>query len=161
MNRCVLRFSARAITGVAQAGLLSVSVVGAAWADPAATASTVSVGGTVFVNIVAYNKSAIPTTGTGICNINLSFTSAPGRSISVKAQITPTAVTCTAKIPYLIENPIAAVTMTINTYMTVYKSLAPNLPLGVQESNFVALPLFTAPLPNDGATTVKTFPTVI
>lgn len=141
----------------------------AAQGAPAASSTIVS--GQLNVTVVAFNRSALPTTTALWCNVTAIFRDGTGlnpvteRLYMGKAVVTPASVFCFVKIPYQVE-----VTDPSNAFVTVSPTIAdgranpfaadrPSLYFGGAVT--VGNPGVSLQLPPDGATTPTSIFTVI
>lgn len=127
----------------------------------AVTASSV-VGGTVVINVVAFNKSAIPADATVMCEATISF-SLPGpddqRISKVRADVTPAAITCSIRMPYLaVTSPDFSPTVWVYTTIVNFGNVDTQLEL---QKSLVGLGSRAFPAPINGVTTTVTFTNVI
>lgn len=138
-------------------------------AADAAPAAGVTVGGQVNVTIIAFNKSALPTTSTLWCTVRATVNDAAAFSYTTriyfaKAVVSAANVVCTVKIPYqaTVTDPAIA---SISVAPAISDSLASDslllLPAAVSGGLGISIPGVSFPLPANGAVTTKSFVTVI
>lgn len=149
---------------IVSAGVAVLGVVSIAMAD------STFVGGTVIIDIVAANKSGIPTNSAVLCKGELSLGPlAPVQALSqrVVAKITPTSVSCTIRIPYITTK------FNGNTYGISFVAKIDNFGSGISAEKVMANSLsmltyssielsgFNYGIPENGATITETIKAVI
>lgn len=135
----------------------------------AAPAASVTVGGQVNVTIIAFNKSALPTTTTLWCTARATVNDSAAFSYTTriyfaKAVVSAATVVCTVKIPYqaAVTNPaIAALSLAPAISDSLAIDSLMSLPTAVSGALSVSIPGVSFPLPANGAVTTKSFVTVI
>ncbi|HEY8214832.1 MAG TPA: hypothetical protein VIG36_11960 [Methylocystis sp.] len=138
-------------------------------AADAAPAAIMTVGGQVNVTIVAFNKSALPTTSALWCTVSATVNDPAAFSYATrvyfaKAVVSATTVVCSVKIPYqaTVTNPAIAVLSlapAISNSLSL-ETLMP-MPVTVPAGLSISIPRVSFPLPANGAVTSKGFFTVI